>query len=88
MLAGDNADHAQNAFGGDGDSDADESGDENDFTVYECPGLASTGEMQVDNPLFMVKQQAGQPAGSAPAASAEVPKLPPPPSSGGSFRKH
>lgn len=23
-----------------------------DFTVYECPGLAPTGEMEVKNPLF------------------------------------
>lgn len=26
--------------------------DEADFTVYECPGLAPTGEMEVKNPLF------------------------------------
>lgn len=25
---------------------------EGDFTVYECPGLAPTGEMEVKNPLF------------------------------------
>lgn len=25
---------------------------EDDFTVYECPGLAPTGEMEVKNPLF------------------------------------
>uniref|UniRef100_A0AAY4E6J3 Neural proliferation differentiation and control protein 1 n=1 Tax=Denticeps clupeoides TaxID=299321 RepID=A0AAY4E6J3_9TELE len=25
---------------------------EGDFTVYECPGLAPTGEMEVRNPLF------------------------------------
>jgi hypothetical protein len=23
-----------------------------DYTVYECPGLASTDEMEVKNPLF------------------------------------
>ncbi|CAF4871461.1 unnamed protein product, partial [Rotaria magnacalcarata] len=23
-----------------------------DYTVYECPGLAPTGEMEVRNPLF------------------------------------
>jgi len=26
--------------------------DDADFTVYECPGLAPTGEMEVKNPLF------------------------------------
>ncbi|KAM4635138.1 neural proliferation differentiation and control protein 1a isoform 2-T2 [Polymixia lowei] len=31
-------------------SDEDEVG--GDFTVYECPGLAPTGEMEVKNPLF------------------------------------
>eukprot|EP00096_Caligus_rogercresseyi_P012661 TRINITY_DN5378_c0_g1_i1.p1 TRINITY_DN5378_c0_g1~~TRINITY_DN5378_c0_g1_i1.p1 ORF type:complete len:333 (+),score=101.05 TRINITY_DN5378_c0_g1_i1:224-1222(+) len=33
----------------DGDSDE---GEEGDYTVYECPGLAPTGEMEVRNPLF------------------------------------
>jgi hypothetical protein len=26
--------------------------EEGDYTVYECPGLAPTGEMEVKNPLF------------------------------------
>uniref|UniRef100_H3DPX8 Neural proliferation, differentiation and control, 1b n=1 Tax=Tetraodon nigroviridis TaxID=99883 RepID=H3DPX8_TETNG len=26
--------------------------EDGDFTVYECPGLAPTGEMEVKNPLF------------------------------------
>lgn len=30
----------------------DEENEEGDFTVYECPGLAPTGEMEVKNPLF------------------------------------
>lgn len=29
-----------------------ESEEEGDYTVYECPGLAPTGEMEVRNPLF------------------------------------
>ncbi|KAL2782277.1 neural proliferation differentiation and control protein 1 precursor [Daubentonia madagascariensis] len=29
-----------------------EENEEGDFTVYECPGLAPTGEMEVRNPLF------------------------------------
>ncbi|NWS66160.1 NPDC1 protein, partial [Crotophaga sulcirostris] len=31
---------------------SDEENDDGDFTVYECPGLAPTGEMEVRNPLF------------------------------------
>jgi len=33
------------------DNDSDE-GEEGDYTVYECPGLAPTGEMEVRNPMF------------------------------------
>ncbi|XP_014231040.1 uncharacterized protein LOC106655249 [Trichogramma pretiosum] len=32
--------------------ESDEENDEGDYTVYECPGLAPTGEMEVKNPLF------------------------------------
>ncbi|XP_040819281.1 neural proliferation differentiation and control protein 1 isoform X2 [Ochotona curzoniae] len=31
---------------------SDEENEDCDFTVYECPGLAPTGEMEVRNPLF------------------------------------
>ncbi|XP_036162900.1 neural proliferation differentiation and control protein 1 isoform X2 [Myotis myotis] len=31
---------------------SDEENEDGDFTVYECPGLAPTGEMEVRNPLF------------------------------------
>lgn len=31
---------------------SDEENGDGDFTVYECPGLAPTGEMEVRNPLF------------------------------------
>uniref|UniRef100_A0A9J8DMY7 Neural proliferation, differentiation and control, 1a n=1 Tax=Cyprinus carpio carpio TaxID=630221 RepID=A0A9J8DMY7_CYPCA len=31
---------------------SDEENEVGDFTVYECPGLAPTGEMEVKNPLF------------------------------------
>jgi len=35
------------------DNDSDEDHDEDvDYIVYECPGLAPTGEMEVKNPLF------------------------------------
>ncbi|XP_071445894.1 uncharacterized protein [Hetaerina americana] len=32
--------------------DSEEENEEGDYTVYECPGLAPTGEMEVKNPLF------------------------------------
>ncbi|XP_053595090.1 uncharacterized protein LOC103571364 [Microplitis demolitor] len=31
---------------------SDEENDEGDYTVYECPGLAPAGEIEVKNPLF------------------------------------
>jgi len=34
------------------DGDSDEEHDEMDYIVYGCAGLASTGEMEVKNPLF------------------------------------
>lgn len=34
------------------DVDTEEENEEGDYTVYECPGLAPTGEMEVKNPLF------------------------------------
>lgn len=33
-------------------SEADSDEENGDYTVYECPGLAPTGEMEVKNPLF------------------------------------
>ncbi|KJH44077.1 hypothetical protein DICVIV_09887, partial [Dictyocaulus viviparus] len=37
-------------FESDGDDDGAE--DENNFSVYECPGLAPTGDIEVCNPNF------------------------------------
>lgn len=34
------------------EDDSEEENEEGDYTVYECPGLAPTGEMEVRNPLF------------------------------------
>ncbi|XP_055700860.1 uncharacterized protein LOC129800479 [Phlebotomus papatasi] len=34
------------------DVNSDDENEEGDYTVYECPGLAPTGEMEVKNPLF------------------------------------
>ncbi|KAK2902560.1 neural proliferation differentiation and control protein 1 [Channa argus] len=36
----------------DSGASTDEENEDGDFTVYECPGLAPTGEMEVRNPLF------------------------------------
>jgi len=36
----------------DNDDDDDDDQVEGDYSVYECPGLAPTGEMEVKNPLF------------------------------------
>jgi len=39
--------------GNNSDNESDEGeAEEGDYTVYECPGLASTDEMEVKNPLF------------------------------------
>nr|XP_036863481.1 neural proliferation differentiation and control protein 1 isoform X2 [Manis javanica] len=43
--------HKESPKGLDSASSDEENGD-GDFTVYECPGLAPTGEMEVRNPLF------------------------------------
>ncbi|XP_014247643.1 protein cab-1 [Cimex lectularius] len=34
------------------EADSDDDNEEGDYTVYECPGLAPTGEMEVKNPMF------------------------------------
>ncbi|CAH8641373.1 unnamed protein product [Heterobilharzia americana] len=34
------------------EDDSEDDIDEGDFTVYECPGPANTGEIEVENPLF------------------------------------
>ncbi|XP_066586275.1 zinc finger CCCH domain-containing protein 13 [Prorops nasuta] len=34
------------------EAESDDEENEGDYTVYECPGLAPTGEMEVKNPLF------------------------------------
>ncbi|XP_022118694.2 protein cab-1 isoform X2 [Pieris rapae] len=34
------------------DPDSEEENEEGDYTVYECPGFATTGNMEVKNPLF------------------------------------
>lgn len=43
------------------DDDSEEDNVEGDYTVYECPGLAPTGEMEVKNPLFRGDETPGTP---------------------------
>ncbi|XP_028274485.1 neural proliferation differentiation and control protein 1a [Parambassis ranga] len=50
MLSMENNKPEQKVIDTDVTSDEEEVG--GDFTVYECPGLAPTGEMEVKNPLF------------------------------------
>ncbi|KAL5012040.1 hypothetical protein ScPMuIL_010591 [Solemya velum] len=42
------------------DEESEEENEEGDYTVYECPGLAPTGEMEVRNPLFTDETPSGQ----------------------------
>ncbi|KAG8518640.1 Neural proliferation differentiation and control protein 1 [Galemys pyrenaicus] len=51
---------------------SEEEDEDGGFTVYECPGLAPTGEMEVRNPLFDQASLAAPPPG-------HPPPLPPPP---------
>ncbi|XP_064540426.1 uncharacterized protein LOC135429871 [Drosophila montana] len=51
------------------DVESDDDNEEGDYTVYECPGLAPTGEMEVKNPLFLDETPA-TPATGANAAAA------------------
>ncbi|CAL1544438.1 unnamed protein product [Lymnaea stagnalis] len=61
------------------DDDSEEDNVEGDYTVYECPGLAPTGEMEVKNPLFRGDETpvtpgediTGQPHGQEPSPEKE-----------------
>eukprot|EP00914_Ancora_sagittata_P032497 GHVO01065703.1.p1 GENE.GHVO01065703.1~~GHVO01065703.1.p1 ORF type:complete len:145 (-),score=21.71 GHVO01065703.1:188-622(-) len=50
MIAMEKANTDMNKDGS--DVDTEEENEEGDYTVFECPGLAPTGEMEVKNPLF------------------------------------
>lgn len=55
------------------EAESEEENEEGDYTVYECPGLASTGEMEVKNPLFQDDPTPATPAvTAAPAAASGV----------------
>lgn len=60
--------------------------EEGDYTVYECPGLAPTGEMEVKNPLFkedfsqsLNNINSASTASATAAATANSAASPPPP---------
>lgn len=44
---------AHNETKNDASDNSDAETEEGDYTVYECPGLAQAGEMEVKNPLFL-----------------------------------
>jgi len=56
---------------GDDSEDSETEGVDADFNVYECPGLASTGDIEVNNPLFELDDVAlnSSPSGIAVAAT-------------------
>ncbi|KAH8391027.1 hypothetical protein KR215_004177 [Drosophila sulfurigaster] len=51
------------------DVESDDDNEEGDYTVYECPGLAPTGEMEVKNPLFLDETPATPATGVTAAAT-------------------
>ncbi|XP_033223752.1 uncharacterized protein LOC117177268 isoform X2 [Belonocnema kinseyi] len=52
IIAMENRASANRDPGSVSEAESDEENEEGDYTVYECPGLAPTGEMEVKNPLF------------------------------------
>ncbi|XP_047543602.1 uncharacterized protein LOC125075842 isoform X1 [Vanessa atalanta] len=44
------------------DPESEEENEEGDYTVYECPGFATTGDMEVKNPLFKEETTPATPA--------------------------
>lgn len=62
---------------GHSDDSDDEAPAGGDYTVYECPGLAPTGEMEVRNPLFTEPDSSllSSPTGSYPPSNTNFPQL-------------
>ncbi|XP_061382081.1 uncharacterized protein LOC116777314 isoform X4 [Danaus plexippus] len=56
------------------DPESEEENEEGDYTVYECPGFATTGDMEVKNPLF---KEDSTPANAAIPAKLEPAKSQP-----------
>jgi hypothetical protein len=53
---------SDNQPAGGSDVESEEENEEGDYTVFECPGLATNGEMEVRNPLFNDQTPASTPA--------------------------
>uniref|UniRef100_A0A6B2EFV6 Putative neural proliferation differentiation and control protein n=1 Tax=Phlebotomus kandelakii TaxID=1109342 RepID=A0A6B2EFV6_9DIPT len=60
------------------DVNSDDENEEGDYTVYECPGLAPTGEMEVKNPLFFDDPTPATPATTVVQQSKPEPNSKPP----------
>ncbi|XP_058820542.1 uncharacterized protein LOC131682803 [Topomyia yanbarensis] len=58
------------------DPESEDDNEEGDYTVYECPGLAPTGEMEVKNPMFL-DDTTLTPKGVQPHTAGIQPKVPP-----------
>ncbi|XP_077302582.1 uncharacterized protein LOC143922985 isoform X2 [Arctopsyche grandis] len=56
------------------DAESEDENDEGDYTVYECPGFATTGEMEVKNPLFLDEPAPAIPAQQQSASSSNPKK--------------
>lgn len=59
----------QHVDGGSDDGESDDDNEDGDYTVFECRGLATNGEMEVRNPLFNDGQ--GSPTDDAAASQAK-----------------
>jgi hypothetical protein len=69
MIAFDSHQNNANRGGALVSDDESDDGEEGDYTVYECPGLATTGEMEVRNPLFSEDQQTPKASSMPPTQS-------------------
>lgn len=62
IIAMENRTSATRDPGSVSEAESDEENEEGDYTVYECPGLAATSEMEVKNPLFIDEPTPATPA--------------------------
>nr|CAG4648147.1 EOG090X0B4J [Moina brachiata] len=62
VIALENSNAGCDRAGSNSGGESDEDNEEGDYTVYECPGLAPTGEMEVKNPLFLDDPTPASPA--------------------------
>ena len=60
--------------------------EDDDDTIYECPGLAPHGEMEVTNPFFLQKQLSLQQDNGAREAEKPLTQLPCPVNASSSIR--